>query len=96
MTDYKDPRTRCLLYERAIMKYGKKAQMRCLQEECAELIAAVNRFLRGRTDTSPIEEEMADVEIMTEQMYLILDMENVKKIKSKKLIRLAKNLEETK
>ena len=93
MTDYKDPKKKCLLYERAIMKYGKKAQMRCLQEECAELIAAVNKFLRGRTDASLIEEEMADVEIMTEQMYLILSIENVKRIKSEKLVRLAKNLE---
>ena len=94
MTDYKDPKERCLLYAAAIAKYGQEAQLRCMQEECAELIAAINRFLRGRTGTGPVEEEIADVEIMTEQMYLIFNLENVKKIKGGKLERLAKNLEE--
>ena len=56
--------------KRAIEKYGFKSQADMMIEECAELIAAIQRYKRDRTDERPILEEMADVAIMLEQMKI--------------------------
>jgi NTP pyrophosphatase (non-canonical NTP hydrolase) len=58
---------------RAIAVWGDEPQWRQLQEECAELIAAVNRFTRRREGSEEqLIEELADVEIMLAQARLIL------------------------
>lgn len=58
----------------AIVKYGHEPQWRQLQEECAELIAAVNRFLRKREGgLQHLVEEIADVEIMLQQARLLVN-----------------------
>lgn len=51
----------------ALEKYGHTAQLRQLQEECAELIAAVNHYFRRGTRGDLIE-ELADVTIMLMQL----------------------------
>jgi NTP pyrophosphatase (non-canonical NTP hydrolase) len=57
----------------AIERHGKEPQWRQLQEECAELIAAVNRFLRKREGSvDALIEEIADVEIMVQQARLLV------------------------
>lgn len=70
--------------------YGYDAQSRQLIEECAELIQAVNKVWRiqqinGRTVSQDIDlsfakehlvEELADVQIMIEQMVYLLDCQN--------------------
>lgn len=50
--------------------YGAQAQRRQLVEECAELIQAVAKYERTGAETSYYNfiEELADVEIMVEQM----------------------------
>lgn len=49
----------------AIEKYGEAAQLRQLQEECAELIVAVNHFFRQRQNArEELIEELADVTIV--------------------------------
>lgn len=49
----------------AIEKYGQAAQLRQLQEECAELIVAVNHYFRQRRNArEELIEEFADVTIM--------------------------------
>lgn len=49
----------------AIEKYGEAAQLRQLQEECAELIVAVNHFFRQRQNArEELIEEFADVTIV--------------------------------
>lgn len=49
----------------AIEKYGEAAQLRQLQEECAELIVAVNHFFRQRQNArAELIEEFADVTIV--------------------------------
>lgn len=55
------------VYERAMALYGREAQLRMLQEECAELIAAVNHYERGRLSKEVLALEVADVAIMLEQ-----------------------------
>ena len=56
--------------------YGLKPQLDILQEECAELIQAVSKFKRGKYDEytipSSLIEELADVEIMLNQIEYLL------------------------
>lgn len=53
----------------AIRTYGEKAQEDVAIEECAELIQAITHKHRGREHN--IAEEIADVEIMLEQLKII-------------------------
>jgi len=78
-----------LIYAEAVKKWGHNMQIDMLVEECAELIAAVNRLKRKRTDLLPLLEEIADVEIMLGQMRCIFDPELIETVKRKKLTRLA-------
>lgn len=84
--------------------YGPSNQMDQTIEECAELIQAINKYKRN-TDVSTKEnilEEMADVEIMLEQMkwllagvghtYVDIDFK-ILKIKNEKVIRQLKRME---
>ena len=81
--------------------YKFENQSRQLSEECAELIQAVNKYQRysSRCSSEPIEydwkyyqnvvEEIADVEVMLEQMKILLNINNeaVESIKEKKVNR---------
>lgn len=87
------------LYCRVIRKFGIEYQMGLLQEECAELIQAVSKYRRnnGSIDTIvKLLEEMADVEIMIEQMkvYFNASVISFNLSKNEKLQRLEKMLEE--
>lgn len=55
----------------AIRTFGEKEQECQAIEECAELIQAINHKHRGREHN--IAEEIADVEIMLEQLKIIND-----------------------
>ena len=82
---------RFYFYEKMIEKYGKKDQMLIAVEECSELQKAILKYLRGRCNTIEISEEMADVEIMLEQLYMMLDnQDEVKFFKEKKIERTSK------
>ena len=71
----------------AIRTFGEKAQEGVAIEECAELIQAISHKHRGRENN--IAEEIADVEIMLEQLKIINDCRNeVKKIHKQKIERL--------
>lgn len=65
------------IYQKAIAKWGKEPQIRQCMEECAELIQALNKYLRaeavgGREEAEArVREEMADVDIMLWQMMSI-------------------------
>ena len=78
------------LYNQVIETYGRDAQMIVAMEECSELIQAVSKHLRGRETN--VEEEIADVEIMLEQLRLMSDSSLVDKIKEEKLKRLEQRL----
>ena len=57
------------LYVKALKLWGDGPQLGMLQEECGELIAAVNRFERQRNDSlRGLAEELADVEIVLGQV----------------------------
>lgn len=57
----------------AIAKWGTTSQMNQVQEECAELIAAINRLRRGRVNIKDLAEEVADVIVVTEQARQIVN-----------------------
>ena len=84
------------IYERAIKLWGDTAQLRMLQEESTELSLAAAKMCRhfrakdAHLRYLNLAEEIADVEIMIEQMHLIFPkiQQSVTYYKLKKLDRL--------
>lgn len=77
------------LYEAAVKRWGRSSQVMQTQEECAELIVAINKyFFRDCLEKGSVVEEVADVEIMCAQMRVILGDELVDAAKATKLERL--------
>ena len=75
------------IYLSAIKCFGCFEQERLATEECAELITAINHKHRGREHN--IAEEIADVEIMLEQLKIINGCEEkTEKFKRQKIDRL--------
>lgn len=71
----------------AIKLFGERAQEEVAMEECAELIQAITHKHRGRDHN--IAEEIADVEIMLEQLKIINNChDEVAKIHKEKINRL--------
>lgn len=85
--------------------YGLHKQQRQLAEECAELIQATSKYMRFQeqsyastvdwTYIQNVVEEIADVEIMLEQMKYLLNInpEAVERIKVKKILRQLERIE---
>ncbi len=70
--------------------YGYEEQSRMLQEECAELIQAINKWHRKPSAKSldNIAEEIADVRIMCEQVTYLLGLgRSVEVYKREKILR---------
>jgi hypothetical protein len=81
------------VYERAISTYGPKMQKVVAIEEMSELQKELCKSLRGQSNRDAIVEEIADVEIMLEQLKLMYDcIQDVGKVKAQKIARLAKRL----
>lgn len=83
------------LLQRAIAKYGKDAQMTMVLEEMSELQKEICKLWRGKDNRDAIAEEVADVEIMLDQLKLMLDIPyQVEQHRQNKLQRLQERLEE--
>ena len=80
------------LYDRAILVFGVESQKRKAIEELSELIRAI---VRG-DDIENIIEEIADVEIMCEQIARIYDIPSMQQLRMKryKLKRLERLVDE--
>ena len=82
------------LYEKAIEKWGNDLQEIVMIEEMSELTKQICKRLRGNSsieNLDKITEEMADVEIMLEQMKIVYKNEDhVREAKKMKLDRLEK------
>ena len=85
------------LYKKAVKTWGYASQLLMAVEEMAELTQAISHLLRDRNYAkSEIIEELADVEVMCEQLRVIIDKnDKIDKIKEEKLARLSEMLEET-
>ena len=79
------------ILNKAIAIYGSEAQENVAIEELSELIQAICHKYRGRVNN--IAEEIADCEIMLEQLKIINNCsDDVEKIKAEKLDRLCQRL----
>lgn len=83
------------LLQRAIAKWGEDAQMKMVLEEMSELQKEICKMWRGKDNRDAIAEEVADVEIMLDQLKLMLDIPyQVEQHRQNKLQRLQERLEE--
>lgn len=86
------------VYKKAVKVYGKDAQLRQLQEECAELIVAVNKYFRNPCEVArrAILEESADVQVVFNQLEYIFEdktlVSEVGKLMAQKTVRLNERL----
>lgn len=82
------------IYTAAVKKFGKEHQLVLCMEEMAELTKELSKNMRGSKNITNISEEMADVEIMLEQLRVIFgNRSEVDTIKAEKLLRLADRVE---
>lgn len=80
------------LFERAFNLCGADAQVKMLNEEIGELLAAMGKFDRSRVGVHDVITELADVSIMVEQMASLFGYEEFEKEKDYKLTRLEERL----
>lgn len=82
------------LYRAAIKAWGAEAQTKMVFEEIAEFQEAICKCGRGRDTAEHVAEEIADVQIMLEQMAVLYGVENaVADYREIKLARLASRVE---
>ena len=87
-----------MTYERILKKaigtYGKELQTIVAIEEMSELTKELCKQLRGRDNLEAIAEEIADVQIMLEQLQIMFDCAGkVKTYEAAKIERLRERLE---
>jgi DNA-binding transcriptional regulator GbsR (MarR family) len=85
------------ILSKAIAVYGVENQTIKAIEEMSELIKELSKVLLGKEDNDHIREEIADVEIMIEQlkdMYDTHDGKNIEAFRNEKITRLGKRLDE--
>ncbi|MDD3041118.1 hypothetical protein [Bacteroides sp.] len=83
------------VYNKAKATWGIDAQVTKAVEELSELIKELSKFLLDDGNMEHITEEMADVEIMIEQLKLIFENKKaVKIVKKEKIHRLSDRLDE--
>ena len=80
------------ILRRAIEVYGRHAQINMALEKMGELIVALQHWLRGRVSYVEVCEEVADVQIMMEQLAMIFDKDIVRKYYESKIKRLEQRL----
>lgn len=80
--------------QRALDTYGSSMQIVVMMEEMSELQKELCKNLRGRGSIEHIAEEIADVEIMLEQMkMLFLCADDVRDVRRRKVERLKERLD---
>ena len=81
---------------RAIEAFGHGRQWDIVQEECGELVAAVNHYRRRKISADDLASEIADVIIMSEQARIMCGESLVDAAVGRKLRRLAERIEAVK
>lgn len=85
------------LLNRAVLKFGKEAQIDMIREESIELALAICHYRRRNRDFGEAEErlydELADMKIMMAQADLLFDTDRIRRVIDYKLSRLEENLE---
>jgi NTP pyrophosphatase (non-canonical NTP hydrolase) len=76
------------IYRATLEKWGEKAQYEQMVEECAELIAALKHFERGKIERHDIIAELADVTLMVGQLTWMFGEDEVAAAIDEKLAKL--------
>lgn len=80
----------CDTYTEAVRAYGKQSQLMIAIEEMSELAKELSKNFRGADNAKALAEEIADVEIMLEQLKVIFrNRALVDRIRASKLVRLS-------
>ena len=61
------------LFADVVRLRGVDYQARMVSEECGELLVALSQYLRGRTHALALAEEVADVQVMLDQIPYIVE-----------------------
>lgn len=83
----------------AIRKWGRELQIEMAIEECSELIHALQKLKRDGTNTEKYNhvcEEVADVDIMIQQLKFIFSYQMIEEYRIIKLERLEKRIADEK
>lgn len=79
--------------QKALNTYGAEPQITMVFEEMAELQKELCKYLRGKDNVNEIAEEIADTEIMLEQMKILFGIRyKVEGHKTQKLERLEQRM----
>ena len=85
------------VFKKALSRFGATAQIVMVFEEMSELQKELCKLLRGKDTRRNIAEEIADVEIMLDQMKLHFSLEDhVTNNRKEKVSRLSERLEKEK
>ncbi len=76
------------IYQRTLKKWGEQAQFDQAIEECAELIAALQHFARGKVDRDAVINELADVYLMVGQLMYMFGEAELEAAVQKKIAKL--------
>ena len=78
-----------IVYRKAIERFGKLMQITVAIEEMSELQKELCKVQRGKMNIDGIIEEIADVEIVMEQMRMIFNSDReIDRVKARKIERL--------
>ena len=83
------------IYQATIDKWGKEAQYDQAVEECAELIAALKHYRRGKIDKQAVIAELADVTLMLGQLSWMFGQADVNEAIQQKLNKLEKLMQDS-
>lgn len=76
------------IYAKTISKWGEEAQYDQTIEECAELIATLQHFARGKVDKDAVVSELADVFLMVGQLTYMFGEDLLSAAVEKKIAKL--------
>jgi len=76
------------IYAKTIKKWGEEAQYDQMIEECAELIATLQHFARGKVDKDAVVDELADVFLMVGQLTYMFGEDQLADAVEKKVAKL--------
>ena len=81
-------------YKKTINKWGEEAQYNQMIEECAELIATLQHFSRGKANSDDVVNELADVFLMVGQLTYMFGEDQLTAAVEKKIAKLQVLLDE--
>jgi NTP pyrophosphatase (non-canonical NTP hydrolase) len=76
------------IYRATLQKWGAEGQYDQAVEECAELIAVLKHYRRGKADAAAVINELADVRLMVGQLTFMFGEGEVERAVAAKLEKL--------